>query len=519
MAVNTTTTQVYIPGFETNIQAVVTPLAATTTTAVTSLQSAIPGQFSSLTGKIANAATSRNNTEVSPYPLFAVWTNQNNVGRAGYSVINSDMQVVATSRLNNRQGSSGSVSLDNLSNWYEDFRGWTYTNGNIDAGGNTTYSGGGTNMNGADGNHMYSFSAFGNYGNAYFNRADQYGQFTKRCGTIIGAYGVRQRVSHYSNDSTFQIRMRGQVYGFIDQVNLNSTTYATWAGRTNRGMSSYNDRTKTLVVAESNTANAIRMHVWKNTNPNIDLNANNYESGDLHLFLSEAKTAGPSGVNASYAFYDFTWTSSGSTQAEPSYVMRLVMGDNGTVGFSRFSINNAQQYGWYIPTNPGTPGNSGTGAFTDSGSNLGATTTYGIENSDSYGIRTNISWDNKWLISYAPYYYYHCGINLHCINTADPTKYYYWRDTNTSNGVSPVPFGESSFVTLYSANNGDSPGPYLYITNPQAAFETGYRPDGSTVANGGDLQTFSVAFLYQFDTMSNTTQYAHISEMPHWTTV
>jgi hypothetical protein len=237
------------------------------------------------------------------------------------------------------------------------------------------------------------------------------------------------------------------------------------------------------------------------------------------LFLSEAKAAGPSGTTASYAFYDFTWTSAGSTGAEASYVMRLVMGDNGTVGFSRFSINNSQQYGWYIPTNPGTPGNSGTGAFTDSGANLGATTTYGIENSDSYGIRTNISWDNNWVISYAPYYYFHCGINLHCINTADPTKYYTWRNTDTSNGLSPVPYGESSFITCYSVQNGNSPGPHLYYANPQAAFEYGYRNDGTVVANGGDLQPFTVSFNNIFDTMSNTTQYPHIAVVPHWTTV
>ena len=520
MAVNTTTNQVYIPGFETNIQAVVTPLANTTATAITTLQAGIPNLFGSILGKFPAAATSRNNKEVSPFPLFGIWTNQNNSRKAGYSVINSEWQVVATSRLNNRQGGWSDVDLSEMNNWYEDFRGWTYTNGNIDGGGNTTYSGGGTNMNGADGNHLYSFQVFGNYGNTQMNRADQWGQFTKRCGTIIGVKGVRQRVSHYSTDSTFQIRMRGQVYGNTDQVNLNSATYATWAGRTNRGMSSYNDRTKTLAVAESTTANAIRLHVWKNTSTLVDLNSQNHKAGDLHLFLSQAKTAGPSGTTASYAFYDFTWTSGGSTQAEPSYVMRLIMGDNGTIGFSRFSPQgNAQQYGWYIPTNPGTPGVSGTGAFTDSGTNLGNTTSYSIDQGDSYGIRTNISWDNNWVISYAPYHYYHNGINLHCIYTQDPTKYYYWRNTDGSNGTSPVPYGESSFVMCYSVQNGDGQGPCLYIANPQAAFENGYRNNATTVVNGGDLQPFNINFNYDFDTMSNTTQYPHIAVMPHWTTV
>ena len=104
MAVNTTTNQVYIPGFENNIASTVQPIAYTTTAAISSLQSAIPTQFSNLVGKLANPATSRDNSEVSPYPLFGIWTNQDNSRKAGYSVINSEFQVVATSRLNNRQG-------------------------------------------------------------------------------------------------------------------------------------------------------------------------------------------------------------------------------------------------------------------------------------------------------------------------------------------------------------------------------------------------------------------------------
>ena len=520
MAVNNTTNQVYIPGFENNITSTVQPIAYTTTSAISSLQSAIPTQFSNLVGKLANPATSRDNSEVSPYPLFGIWTNQDNSRKAGYSVINSELQVVATSRLNNRQGGWTDVDLSGLNNWYEDFRGQTYTNGNPTTNNFSTNSGGGTNMNGHEGNMLYSLQVFGNYGNTQMNRQDQWGQFTSRSGTIIGVRGVRERLNHYSNDSTFQIRLRGAVHGYIDQVNLNNAAYATWAGRSNRGMSSYNDRTKTLAVAESTTANAIRLHVWKNTNAGRSLNSWNYAAGDLNLFLLEAKAAGPSGATASYAFYDFTWSSSGSTQAEPAYVMRLIMGDNGTIGFSRNSQQgNAQQYGWYIPTNPGTPGVSGTGAFTDSGTNLANTTSYGIDQRDGAGIRTNISWDNQWLISYAPYYYYHSGINLHCINTADPTKYYYWRNTDSNNGVSPVPFGESSFVMCYSSQNGDSPGPHLYYANPQGAFENGRRSNNTVVENGGDLQPFNVVMHYIFDTMSNTTQYPHITVMPHWTTV
>ena len=520
MASNTTTTQIYIPGFETNISTVVTPIVYTTNTAVTSLSSSLPSKFTALNSKFPAASTSRNNNEVSPYPLFGIWTNQNNDTKAGYSIINSEFQVIATNRTTNMQGGWTDRQLNDVDNWHEDFRGWNYTNGNIGTGGNTTYSGGGTNLVGHEGHHLYSFQVFGNHGTVNHNRADQWGQFTKRSGTIIGARGVRERLNHYSTDSTFQIRLRGQVYGYLDSVDLNTTTLSTWAGRTNRGMSSYNDRTKTLAVAESTTANAIRLHVWRNTTDS-GLNELTYKSGDLRNWLTRAKSAGPSlTATVSYSFYDFTWTSGGSTQAEPSYVMRLTMGDNGVIGFSRFSPQgNAQQYGWFTPSNAGTAGNSGTGAFTDSSTNLGNTTSYSIDQGDSYGIRTNISWDNAWQIAYSPYYYYHNGINAHCIYTYDPTKYYYWRNTDGSNGCAPAPFGESSFVMCYSVQNGDAPGPHLYIAQPQAAFEFGRRMDNSTITNGGDLQPFNVVSNYVFDTMSNTTQYPHLTTIPHWVAI
>ena len=64
MAVNNTTNQVYIPGFENNIASTVQPIAYTTTAAISSLQSAIPTQFSNLVGKLANPATSRDNSEL-----------------------------------------------------------------------------------------------------------------------------------------------------------------------------------------------------------------------------------------------------------------------------------------------------------------------------------------------------------------------------------------------------------------------------------------------------------------------
>jgi len=260
------------------------------------------------------------------------------------------------------------------------------------------------------------------------------------------------------------------------------------------------------------------MHIWKNNGTNRSLNSFNHSAGTLHNFMSEAKSAGPSGTVSSYAFYDFTWTSNGSGRGEPAYHMKIIAGDNGTIGLSRFSHDgNAQQYAYFVPTNAGTPGNSGTGTLTDTGSNLGNTTSYGIDQDLSYyGIKHNITWDNQWVTTYSPYYYYGSGINCHVINTADPTKYYQFRNTTSTNGNTMVPYGESAFMIINSASNGDSPGPYLYYFNPGATFATGRRNDGVVIANGGDLAPWNVTFYYQFDTSSNTTQYPHLFSMPHW---
>jgi hypothetical protein len=286
-------------------------------------------------------------------------------------------------------------------------------------------------------------------------------------------------------------------------------------------MSSYNDRTQVLTVVESNTSNSIRMHVWRNTS--YRLNNFSHKAGTLHAFLSEAKTAGPAagGVLSSaknYSFYDFTWAQAGSTRAEPAYHMKITMGDNMVVGFSRFNHDGyAQLYGTYTIASTGSAGNSGTGTFSDSGVNLANTTSYGIDQSETwYGQKHNITWDNQWMAVYSPYYYYGCGINCHVINTADPTKFFYFRNTDGSNGLAIVPFREDKFIGMYSVQNADGQGPYMYIVDPGSAAANFRRTDGTTLSYSGDLQPYNIAYNYQFDTHGSTTQYPHIVSMPHW---
>ena len=516
----TTTSQIIHPGLEESIRSIITPIMAANNTQLGTTVTTIATNIAQLSGKIASPVISRNNNEVSPYPTFAIWTNDNN-DKAGFNIINSDFQSIGSNAMPAWFGSYQNPTLDNMPNWYEDFRGQLYTQGNQSSGGNTTYSGNSTVAGSADGHNYYRPCLHGGFAGNWMNHYGQHSQFTTRCGTIIGARGVRQRVSHYSNDSEFQVRARGMVTGYWDRVDLNSATYATWAGRTNRGMSSYNDRTKMLAVVESTTTgNNIRLHVWRNTS--LSLNDFSHKPGTLHKFLSEAKTAGPTTGNQlsttkNYAFYDFTWSHGGSTRNEPAYHMKIIMGDNGTVGFSRFNHDGyAQKYGYFLPQSQGTAGNSGIGTFTDTNIDLGNTTSYGIDQGENYGQKHQITWDNEWIATYSPYYYYECGINCHTINTYDPTKLFYFRVTNTGSGHGIVPFKEDKFITVYSQQNGDTPGPHLYVVDPGSAGKNLRRTDGTTLSFGGDLQPYNIVHHYQFDTHSNTTQYPHIVSMPHW---
>jgi len=516
----TTTSQIMFPGLEAAIAAVITPIANANNTTISATSATIASNIAIVANKESSPVISRNNTEVSSYPTFAIWSNQNNE-QAGYNIINSDYQTIATNAMPGWLAGYQSPTLDNMPQFYEDFRGYTYTQGNHGSSTVTTYYGGSTVNQSADGNILYRPCLHGGFSGAWMNKANSQGSYLNRCGTIIGARGVRQRVSHFSTDAEFQIRFRGVADGYIDRVDLNNATYATWAGRTNRGMASYNDRTKMLAVAESTTANAIRLHVWRNTS--FSLNDFSHKAGTLHRFLSEAKTAGPTTGNQlstakNYAFYDFTWAQTGSTRNEPSYHMKLVMGDTGVVGFGRFNHDGyAQRYGYWNPSSQGTAGNSGIGTFTDTEINLGNTTSYGIDQSENwYGQKHNNTWDNQWIAIYSPYHYYTNGINCHVVNTADPTKLFYFRNTDGSNGTAIVPFKEDKFISLYSVQNADDPGPHLYLVDPGSAAKNLRRTDGTTLSFGGDLQPYNIVSHYQFDTHSNTTMYPHIVSMPHW---
>lgn len=329
-------------------------------------------------------------------------------------------------------------------------------------------------------------------------------------GTIIGTVGKRQRVSIYAQNDTLEVHRRGSYR--IDSLGIGSTTYLETSGRpanTSYGTISYNERTGKLAYLQGNSSNSYRLHVW--TNPNINLNNEDYLVGDLHLFLSQAK-AGTNG--ASYFYNDFSWTSSGSTSySESQYHNRLIMGDNGRIGIVRMTPSNETRHVWIQPNPAGT-------SLTTSPqnvSNLSLTTSYGIEQGSQYGMRTNITWDNKFIAAYSVYYYYGAGINCHFVSTEDPSVGYTYQQGDSSWGWPIFPIGKSDFAMHYVGTNANSGsgGVQFYTFSPVSAYRTGLNNNGtSTISSGQTLNPRTNRLA--IDTGYTSTNYVHVGPMNNW---
>lgn len=362
-----------------------------------------------------------------------------------------------------------------------------------------------TNM--SEGSFMLDVSAFGGYGPQMRHAANTIGTW-QYFGNVIGWSGIRQKISFYSANNNYAIYPRG---GLVAMESISSTNTATFRniigepGTTEYGMSSYNERTKTLVVVHGNSSAQYRAHVWRH--PKISLNSYGYKVGSLYTFLTEAK-AGTNG--ASYYYNDFTWsTSSATSYSESLYHNRIIMGDNGVLGLARFTPSNETRYASLV-LNPN--GTTPTGSITEL-TTMSNTTSYGIEQGSYYGMRTTISWDNQWIAAYAPYYYYGSGINMFFISTADPSKAYKYQSADSTYGYNIAPLRANSFIMHRNIDaNGGALFNY-YLFNPSGALEFGRDAAGTVVANGGNLTANEGGYL---DTGYTTTDYPSMLAMSSW---
>jgi hypothetical protein len=438
-----------------------------------------------------------------PLPTFATFSNYQNT--PGWQIYDSEMQPIG--------GTYGSTDFEIQA----DYTGQNYTTNNWGSNGVTNSWVGATPMHQQDGSWYLNIPGRGFHPNGIYarNRSSMESHMPY-FGTVIGDRGVRQKFSLRTADAGIQISPRGAT-NYIEALNLNNATYATWAGGTEYGMSSYNQRQRKLIVIEAKDgSNNYRMHVWRNTNLNRDLNAETFDVGTLHLFLSEAKTAGTPAATTTGVYYyynDFQWQENSSqSYTESRYRMRVTAGDNEHVGLARFVPSTITHYATFLPNIAGT-----TGTLTTRGG-ITNTTSYGWDQGANYGIRSNITWDNYWLASYSPYYYYGAGMCTVFNDTRDPRNFYFARYADTSNGCQLMPFAEDKFVFNASVENADgNVGMRLSVVDLGGIFTWGRDAITTGIVNGATINMRPTTFLYSFDTRYTSTNYPCITSPQMWT--
>lgn len=472
--------------------------SASTSGTQTAIDSAEEVAASIAEGKLTN----------NPLPTYGFFTNGNS-SYNGWAQFDSYHQAMHSGPLNN---STEIMSRRSESLWYVQGNPSTSTLG-------STYSVMGTSFQGADGHAFIGISGTDNFGPNYGWAKDPYsiaGTF-RDCGVIIGKPGIRQETSIRQSSQTIQLAVRGSS-PYIETLNIASSTYSTWASRTGYGSIGYNDRSKTLVILESDASNNIRMHVWKNNNPGNELNLLSTPTGALHRFMSEAKAAGtPTSEEdpIGYFYNDFTWNDGGSSSYEESrYRFRVVPGDNGLVGLSRMVPSNATQYTYVTPDYSATSITNPTTLMSQ-----GLTTSYGMDQGTYYGMRHQIAWDNDWVVSYNVYYYYMAGMVANFCSSKDPSKYYRGNYNTTNYGSQIVPLNKSKFLFNYSGNNGDGQGSYGWVVDPSGTLANdGYTGiNAGNISNGGSLPMTSKSVYGNHDSYYWSTMYPVLYSPDYWT--
>lgn len=419
-----------------------------------------------------------------PLPLMGNWVADNNWGYYGYTIFDSNMAT-----------HGGSNTKTETESW-NNYAGRLYTYGAFNSGSaGSTYWLSATPNTQAEGNYLVNLPASGQFGATMRNYDATLG-YWPFYGTHIGEEGVRQRVSLYLNGNVIRVHNRGSLSCY-EQIGADWFKNAIGEpGANGYGTISYNDRTRQLIIIQG-TNNSYRLHSW--TNRGRSLNERSYKTGTIYKFMQEARN----GTNgASYFYNDFTWGTTGSnTSNEDRYHFRVIAGDNGVVGLVRMTPNNQTIHSYITPNPSGTTLSVAPTAV----STLALTTSYGIDSGNAYGIRSNITWDNKWIACYSAYYYYGAGINSHYVSVANPSIGYVWQWGGTNMGVQVLPFKENKFIVRLSAwNNDGNEAVRLGLLDPSSV-QTG---------NGGGLPFPEQAGV--IDNFAPNTGYSVLTSITSW---
>lgn len=221
-----------------------------------------------------------------------------------------------------------------------------------------------------------------------------------------------------------------------------------------------------------------------------------YKGIDLDKYPSPAEAFAAPGVTVVDKSISSTPTWSSNT-GDALYCVKPVLCDDGTIFMTVF--HEGTNLALYRYTRDGS--DNLTAAFISSKS---TTTSYGHDQGLYYRQKSIQSRDGGAVLSFCPYYYYGCGLRSWIIDKRKST----YLDSSaidtsgSSNGVMPVPYGDTGFAG-YAAGN-------VYAGNPTGAYITGVIDRVGASGNFG--QSGTNLYLSHF-TLPNTTNYPGFTQV------
>lgn len=426
---------------------------------------------------MANLSTYINGYVQDPYTqaAFAIWSNYS-ASQGGCSVYDHNYNCMGRFMMGNGNTGSAIMSSTGAPELFDTYAGTAYSQTNGNTASNAGYAmspwcgylghivfpmGWAANSNAAldmSGTTSYTYRAYA----------------FRDCGVIVGE--TKQDYCIFLSNGSFRVGPRSATwYSFQVGTHGVAGQYITLTGKnsgytgTTYGACSYNATTNKLLVIESNGSYGWKPTIYNNV-PGLRYYSDNMFRGDAEQF--SAYTTGQTGALYTYfstsANYSTTYgAASGkprNANTEDNQRCIPVMCDDGSVVMFQMI--------------PGGNPNAWVTRWNSSGTNAGSlktwtgTTSYGLDQGAQYGARHVVSSDGKYVIAYAPYYYYGSGSHSVLIRVSDG-KILWDENNDTSYTFTYTPIGKSDFACFSSVNADGGAGQYVqHINTEQRMNET-----------------------------------------------
>lgn len=246
------------------------------------------------------------------------------------------------------------------------------------------------------------------------------------------------------------------------------------------GSASYNNVRKELMVATftSTTSGRVNVAIWKNFNFDA-VNGDVSTLGNPDVLLNTTLAS---------------WTNSN----EGRYNSKWVLVDDGSIFVSSFNEGSNTTFLWKITRASGDASLSNTRVDTQS-----MTTSYGIDQGETYGQRQMQTRDGSMVVNWMVYYYYQCGIRSWVIDKRYSSWARGYSQNNTTSGTYPVKYEDDGFA-YYVAGN-------YYASNFSGASIGAFTSRGLTA--GAAPVTYTGTLYQPIAPGPNTTNYPGLTHV------